>query len=403
MKYFFSLLTSIIAHNSFSCPEVFEKWPLECEIHDRYQAVKENFDHEFDLDVRFLTEYRTIRLIPRALISQVKPTSVQNPWDYYQDPLSWQYWEKGSHFMESLATELSNSNQNFKLMHLQHLHKKLIDKKRIIMGKSRYIPGAKPGKLRAWHSIFPSVIAFARDQFDSPLSPKQYAYLNNYDIKDQNDRSVLRLRSGLSTQEGQLAVLYYLEAHRIEGVLRHKIKEFNKSWRALKANDTTQNISPIELAATFQKTLISIHPFHEGNGRVTRLVEDTILTSFGLPYVPSGDLTDDLLDPIEQYAAKTRTALLNLVQSLENCLKHHRRSKLTQQPVPPMCRTLYHSNPFDTAQEQKERRLMRLRVLKALPKDQEHPLGTTGQKKESWKNFIIKKWKSQPSFSILKS
>lgn len=51
---------------------------------------------------------------------------------------------------------------------------------------------------------------------------------------------------------------------------------------------------PVYLAATFQRKFISIHPFYNGNGRVSRLIMNKILNSYGLPPSIPKDYNQDI-------------------------------------------------------------------------------------------------------------
>ncbi|MBR9704677.1 hypothetical protein GOV12_04645 [Candidatus Pacearchaeota archaeon] len=64
----------------------------------------------------------------------------------------------------------------------------------------------------------------------------------------------------------------------VPGLLRELLKKYNA--RITKAT-TPEEI--ITVAADFQKDFVSIHPFSDGNGRISRLLMDYILKSKGLP------------------------------------------------------------------------------------------------------------------------
>ena len=394
-------LTSLISSSLYSCPSVFDKWPQECEIYDRYNAVKESFHKEFSIDVEYLNGYRSIRLIPRYLIDEVDKDIVKNPWEYYAPSQSWKFWERGQYFMEKISDQILTDDKNIQIKHLKLIHKKLMDKKLKLMGFSRFIPGVKSGQLRGWFDP-PTGTQFTSD---NPLNEDQVNYLSDYDIRDYKGRSAIRfLPAVYKVHGGQSASLFYLKGHRVEKTLKFHFRKFNVIWNALKKGDNSQEVSPVALAATLQKTLISIHPFHEANGRLTRLFEDIVLRQFGLPYAPAGDLMDDLLDPIPTYTDKTRQALMNVVEELEFCLRDYRKSKLTQVAVAPICRNLYFKNEFESNEIVEQRRTMRINILKLLPKDQDHRLGRllhevpTVQLKNNWHHKLQRAWNSHITF-----
>lgn len=97
------------------------------------------------------------------------------------------------------------------------------------------------------------------------------------------------------------------------------------SWYNQKKNDTS--ISPILFAAEFHYKFVAIHPFDDGNGRMSRLLMNFILMQFGYP--PAIIRTEDKanyfavlrqadagkLEPFVGYIAE------NLIHSLELMLK----------------------------------------------------------------------------------
>ncbi len=79
--------------------------------------------------------------------------------------------------------------------------------------------------------------------------------------------------------------------------------------RGLKEHD-----NPIELAATAYQTMLSIHPFHNSNGRSARFLMDFILERSGLPPVSLGEAVNAAVFPrINPEVSVTTTAALNLV------------------------------------------------------------------------------------------
>ena len=79
--------------------------------------------------------------------------------------------------------------------------------------------------------------------------------------------------------------------------------------------------SPARLAFFVQQYYVAIHPFHEGNGRTSRFLQELILTSFSLPHGSSGDLmASDVLTGHEDYYRLAVNKTSELVQALQNCM-----------------------------------------------------------------------------------
>ncbi len=80
--------------------------------------------------------------------------------------------------------------------------------------------------------------------------------------------------------------------------------EMNKllSWY----NENKDKADPIHLAAQFQRRLVSIHPFVDGNGRTSRLIMDRILAEHDLPPALIRDMDMDLYLSPQEWEASVR-------------------------------------------------------------------------------------------------
>ena len=85
-----------------------------------------------------------------------------------------------------------------------------------------------------------------------------------------------------------------------------------KLVKSIKAN-------PIKVAAWAQRSFVGIHPFQDGNGRVSRLIMDTILTAVGLPYPVIRNMSDDLFSTDEQWAKVIGQGILDTLEIFQNC------------------------------------------------------------------------------------
>lgn len=74
--------------------------------------------------------------------------------------------------------------------------------------------------------------------------------------------------------------------------------------------ETRGTLDPVAFAAQAQQQLVSIHPFGDGNGRVTRLVMDHALQSEGLPPSLLADTSLDLFSTPQRWAEEVRAGVL---------------------------------------------------------------------------------------------
>ncbi|AZZ36909.1 hypothetical protein CIK05_08935 [Bdellovibrio sp. qaytius] len=78
--------------------------------------------------------------------------------------------------------------------------------------------------------------------------------------------------------------------------------------------------TPIEFALFAQQTVVRIHGFYDGNGRMSRYLQDLILDMFDMPFIASGDLyADDMTSPLEDYYEKAMKSNSQQIDALESC------------------------------------------------------------------------------------
>jgi hypothetical protein len=81
-------------------------------------------------------------------------------------------------------------------------------------------------------------------------------------------------------------------------------------------------MTPGEVAYLAQKFYVGVHPFSEGNGRTSRLLQELILTTMDMPHGSSGDLMDDdVLTTFPDYYSKAMQSNVALMQKMKNCLE----------------------------------------------------------------------------------
>ena len=164
---------------------------------------------------------------------------------------------------------------------------------------------AEPGDIRAKDVIGKGGLGAGGDW--SALTPEQVITLkrnpviNLLDVGGANAELTLRQQA-----DGYLtAVIAYPPEQTVQGHLDEFFAWYGESLSML---------DPTELAATAQRRLVSIHPFCDGNGRVSRLVMDDALQRAGLPPALLADPNVDFMvskkDWIEQVRAGVVEAYL---------------------------------------------------------------------------------------------
>lgn len=147
----------------------------------------------------------------------------------------------------------------------------------------------------------------------SVLSPEQQAVLRqNPHIK----LTMENLANGHLTPQQQAAgfntaVIEYPEGAAVQG----KLDEFFGWYNSAE----TQAMNPLQRSAAAQQKFISIHPFMDGNGRISRLVMDHALQSKSLP---PALLDNPNLDYMVSEAAWTAEVRRGVVESYQTTLRH---------------------------------------------------------------------------------
>lgn len=77
----------------------------------------------------------------------------------------------------------------------------------------------------------------------------------------------------------------------------------------------------IELASKAQQWLSVIHPFIDGNGRMSRFMMDYILNEFNLPVPILNDMNRDFFTGPTEWADLVGIGMINTVEALERCVR----------------------------------------------------------------------------------
>lgn len=105
----------------------------------------------------------------------------------------------------------------------------------------------------------------------------------------------------------------------------------------------------MQFIADIQRRYVSIHPFHEGNGRMSRLLQDILLTIFDLPYLLSAYLQEDVINYTALYRKQTFDTVERLMRLFSDCY-----IKLKSNVLKPKCVPLYHPLKGDPTKNLKE-------------------------------------------------
>jgi len=347
---FISLLAGLYAQQTLACTTNLKKFPFACQLQEHYQDLKSEFKNKFNIDIESLAHYRAMRFLDIYDWRATNKKGNYLPWKIYKPtPKTWMYWERGAHFITAEWIEKIRGNisqKDFEEAHFAVMTKTIMGKaargkKKAVVGQMRF---KKNQKSPSWKARCGSRYA---------LTYEEFRLMDNFDLKSADGRPLVHLKGGNYTQcsNGRYSArMVYLPSRDVARELVRLSDYINRHWPAIKKGNG--QIGPLDLAADAQRWLVSIHPIGDGNGRISRMLQDAIAQDFGLPFAPAGYLTWDQTTPKLSYRQKVKEQYTSMLKHLSTCLDQYR----AQGKIHPHCRPLYsiHDNG-DTKKVQKEK------------------------------------------------
>ena len=127
----------------------------------------------------------------------------------------------------------------------------------------------------------------------------------------------------------QCGYYHYPPAAEVSGLVDQWLAETNAGIRAWNTNRSA--IDLVRLAAQTQRGIVMIHPFGDGNGRLSRYAMDYILESTGLPPPIIPDMNLDFSSNDAEWAATIARGIVRTVEIEEACVRT---------PTAPGCRMI---------------------------------------------------------------
>ncbi len=294
------------------CPEYLKSYPEDCKIFEKYERIKNNFS-EFGVNPEHIAGYRAMRIVNVDDLEKNFSGPTYRPWGAYGEK-TWVHWESGNFAREQLNIDLDlrekqSGSWSLNVDDLKKLHKSIIDPELLGTVQKRLYGSS------LYHSQVPEIGEFRRGNqitsgFNDANSEERSDFYKRHDLTDSNGKPILKYNKGRVS---------YLDSARVSEAMNDLIIEINnKVGRYLKGEKI--NESPLDFAAYIQRKYVAIHPFHEANGRMSRIIQDLILTRLGLPLVPGGLLQNDVGVHKELYLEKTRDKVHDVLAILSHCI-----------------------------------------------------------------------------------
>lgn len=318
----------------------------DCEIQDRYAKVQ-TFFSEIGINVAEVAEYRLLRFVDRTSYERARENEKSPAQIYDPAPMTWEVWDTGT------RTIFGNDNLSFVLfkndgndyLNFSNFNTVLLKNakgdisRNHLSGKNE--PDAVPGIYRksgagqvGWTSYNPldkdkvtasqHSIYMAQSNWEATMGSSFSTFVKHYKGHTP-EQATFVVNMSVNTIDADKSFVAFASSDMVPAQI---------SWlnSFVKANLERYRVGkpvmpPIEFSALVQKWLVTIHPFSDGNGRTSRAAQDMILANFKMPYVPGGDLQNDVLESFDKYVDQTYAAIESMVTKLEVCAEEYRQKK----------------------------------------------------------------------------
>lgn len=362
-------ILSVFAHStSWACDQALKEFPRDCAIQDKFRDIRSRLNRQ-NVNIEEVAEYRAIRFIHRqggrsGGWEEAKKNQKGPRWIYDKMPDTWDVWDSGARFVESQFNIEQMTLKNFSLIHKNMLTRGIQDKNTDLK-----LP---PGQIRSGQddvngSCYKKI---CDSNGNCQLDVKKLAVLEDLSREEPRLQKVWESRASVSfvdlvnqslnvnfsrapmyaplqviTQNHELPKnckdgfwVDYLPSSQVRSQLALWIVFVYENLDRLKQANAP--LSPIELAADAQKWMVSIHPFADGNGRFSRILQDLILNHFDLPKAPGGDLQNDVISTRMNYRIATYNKMEDMLNNLYKCVDYYEgrgNSGLSNSEIKMMC------------------------------------------------------------------
>lgn len=317
-----------------------EKMKSECELSEKYQQMVLKA-RKFGITLEHISEYQALRYVDRNFYEGARASNTPVPViyqllksDYSKDwaqrsSIIWDGFTIGARQLESERARIAAGGR----LELQDISR---------LQRGFYTLSDEAGDFSHAHSPGVMKPAAPNDRHWWRLKPEEVDRTKAI-VADVNETfaSYGFIKSGLAglygdvfqneiisvrqTEDGGMG-LYGGDSRANQAHLQNWLKLFNGALAQARAGQhmawNNRLVTPAEVALLSQQLFVDIHPFTEGNGRTSRLVQEIVLTLFGMPHGSSGDLMEnDVLTRQGEYYTQAITKTKALLASVDQCLE----------------------------------------------------------------------------------
>ena len=305
-----------------------------CFLYDRYHEALQTIHDKGIHDPEKLANLTAPRFINLPNWIKKGPSKNYNPWLVYDPaPQTWKSWAAGSAFLES-QTRANAYTENVRPLTLEWIK----DLHKISLGGGL---DERAGTIRKTGEVGKAIskaYALTRQQISGmTAAPSTITWHSTKCLDDQSPEFITQFRATRSFvttnwpdtdaqiffidqgQEKQCGYYDYPGADLVPGQLQAWLNYANQT--ATELNSRLISVDPIARAAKIQKWFVSIHPFADGNGRISRFMMDYFFKSLGLPAPILKDMDNDLYFSDANWTAEVSFGLDLAVRTAERCAK----------------------------------------------------------------------------------
>ncbi len=317
-----------------------------CDLSDRYQKALSKLESHGVQNPERIADIHATRFINYPDWVRGREKQQYSPWMVYGPaPQTWQSWENGASVIEEMAqaNQKSEKIKPLNFAFLSKLHK--ISMTKLSSAAGHWRTGIEIGKSISIHNSIPenAVNALLTSEFVSYLDPKkplvtwratecledrteEYRTMFNHrwqtnkafylsEWPKQDAKKFFTAKDGSKKQCGYLV---YADASEVDQQMAAWMTYMNRAFDTISYKIGTVH-DPLLAISRIQRWFISIHPYEDGNGRMSRYFVDYILRSLNLPSPIIKDFDDDLYFTSQQWAQEIGEGIVKAVQIAETC------------------------------------------------------------------------------------
>lgn len=323
--------------------ELGEKLKKECQISQRFSRIRDQLTH-YDVDINHVSIYKALQFIHIWAYEMVgKKQGIDFPFiyqkvrnppkDYIRTRLVWDNWSYGHQKLENYSGKLKQGHK-INLQDVLQSHKDFYFLSQDV-GETEHEP--RPGELKSYgtYNDYPwwSVVQKEEQARIKRVFNRINGQMRRWELLPETQLKDLqgnKLDWLITIENGNV----YISDPKLARKHLEIWVDFFNTYSSYIRNGYVEEIkveypvlSPLEFATFIQKWFVTIHPFYDGNGRTSRLWQDVVLSSYQLPLLPSGLLSEDVDISFQDYYQKALSELEKTLLTLERCVDEYKKGQ----------------------------------------------------------------------------